>query len=68
MIPELEKYEDELKLLVCQEGLLRAKSNLLDILKHVHDKDLLRKGGLVLDFINGVKLRLSDTTRESPII
>lgn len=58
MIPELEKYEDELKTLVCQEGLVLAKSNLLDVLKHVHDRELLRKGGLVLDFLNGVKMRL----------
>ena len=58
MIPELEKYEDELKQLVCEEGLQRAKSNLLDVLKHVHDRDLLRKGGLVLDFLNGVKMKM----------
>ena len=59
MIPELQEYQNKLENLVCQEGLLDAKQDLLDVLKHVHDRDSLRKGGRVLDFLNGVKMKIS---------
>jgi len=59
MIPELEKHCERLESLVSQEGVQHAKRDLLDVLKHVHDRDSLRKGGLVLDFLNGVKMKLS---------
>ncbi len=60
MIPEMREYRSKLKNLVCEKGRLDAKQNLLDILKYVHNRDLLRKGGLILDFLNGVKISMDE--------
>jgi len=60
MIPAMVEYESWLRREATEEGARKAKGELLAILKCTHDRELLRRGGLVLDFINGARLRFDE--------
>ena len=59
-IPELVAYRAELRALVTENGVINAKTELLAILATVHDRDVLKKGGKVLDLLNGLLIVLRD--------
>ena len=59
-IPSLDAYRAELRSLVTENGVFAAKSELLAILATIHNRDLLKKGGKVLDLLNGLLVVLRD--------
>lgn len=55
-----ESYRAELRALVSENGVLNAKSELLAILATIHNRDMLKKGGKVLDLLNGLLVVFRD--------